>query len=260
MTTPELRSLSEQTVDELGGAGSVLARQRQDHVRLDQLLQRLTGTTGREQDEVLTDVCRLVFPHAFAEEAVLWPAVRRALPDGEQLTLRIEQEHQQINELTSTLERTASDDPARPARVRRLVELLHEDVRDEEDVLLPRLQQALSHPELVRLGRSWQLARATAPTRPHPTVARRPPGNALAALPLTVLDRTRDLLDRTARRGPAPVQPAARAASRLLATAAGAVERVPVLQRGEDRSTRAPDSALPPEGAPASGRRGTGAR
>ena len=260
MTAPGLRSLRDQTVDELGGTGSVLARQRQDHVRLDELLQQLTRTTGREQDEVLTDVCRLVFSHAFAEEAVLWPAVRRVLPDGEQLTLRIEQEHQQINELTSTLERTAADDPARPARVRRLVELLQEDVRDEEDLLLPRLQEALGREELVRLGRSWQLVRATAPTRPHPTVARRPPGNALAALPLTVLDRTRDRLDRTARRGPAPLAPAARAASRLLAAAAGAVERLPVLQRGEDRSTRAPDSALPSEPGARTGRPGTEAR
>ena len=47
---------------------------------------------------------RLVFAHAFAEEAVLWPAVRRVLPDGEALTLRIEEEHQEVNELVAALD------------------------------------------------------------------------------------------------------------------------------------------------------------
>jgi len=105
------RTLAQQTVAELGGAGSVLARQRRDHVELDALLRRLEDTAGAEQDEVLTDVCRLVFSHAFAEEAVLWPAVRVALPDGEALTLRVEKEHQEINELVRRLDGSRHTDP-----------------------------------------------------------------------------------------------------------------------------------------------------
>jgi hypothetical protein len=256
MTAQALTSLSDQTVDELGGPGSVLARQRQDHVRLDALLQRLPSTTGAEQDEVLHRVRRLVFAHAFAEEAVLWPAVRRVLPDGEQLTLRIEQEHQQINEVMSRLERTAHDDPARPALLERLVSLLDEDVRDEEDVLLPRLQRGLRPQDLQRLGRSWQAVRATAPTRSHPTVARRPPGNVLAALPLTAIDRTRDLLERRARRSRPPLSGVWRAVDHLLAAASGAVEGLPLLQRGEDPSTRSDDSSARQDDAAA--RRETG--
>ena len=251
MTAPALTSLSDQNVDELGGRRSVLARQRQDHVQLDALLQRLRATTGREQDEVLSRIRRLVFAHAFAEEAVLWPAVRRVLPDGEQLTLRIEQEHQQINAVMSRLERTAHDDPARPELLERLVSLLDDDVRDEEDVLLPRLQQALTAQELQRLGRSWQAVRSTAPTRPHPTVARRPPGNVLAALPLSALDRLRDLLEHRARRSPLPASGAWRAVDHLLAATSGAVERLPVLQRGEHVSTRSADSSAPHDGAAA---------
>jgi hypothetical protein len=122
--------------------------------------------------------------------------VRSALPDGEDITLRVEQEHQEVNELWAALERTPRSDPRRAELLDRLVALLREDVRDEEDVLLPRLQAALDPAGLRRLGIAWELVRRTAPTRPHPTVARRPPGNALAALPLTVLDRGRDHLDR----------------------------------------------------------------
>ena len=187
------RSLADQSVEELGGPGSVLVRQRRDHIQLDRLLRELDGTTGREQEEVLTRIDRLVFSHAFAEESVLWPVIRRELPDGEELTLRIEEEHQEVNELVSELETLGHDDPRRAQRLSRLVEVLNEDVRDEEDVLFPRLKEAVPAEELRRLGRRWEIMRRLSPTRPHPTVSRRPPGNALAALPLTVLDRSREL-------------------------------------------------------------------
>jgi hypothetical protein len=38
-----MRSIAHQTVDELGGPGSVLVRQRRDHEELDRLLQELVG-------------------------------------------------------------------------------------------------------------------------------------------------------------------------------------------------------------------------
>ena len=233
------RSLAQQTVAELGGAGSVLARQRRDHVELDGLLRRLELTTGAQQDEVLTALCRLVFSHAFAEEAVLWPAIRTALPDGEALTLRIEQEHQEINELVRRLDGSRHTDPGRAELLDRVVRLLDEDVRDEEDVVLPQLQAALDPQELTRLGRAWEVVRRAAPTRAHPLVSRRPPGNVLAAVPLTVLDRSRDALDRLARSGPARTARPARSISNGLRAVSDVLERLAPLRHGEDSSTRA---------------------
>ncbi len=59
-TTAEHRSLAEQTVDELGGSGSLLTRQRLDHAELDRRLERVTATRGAAQDEALRAVaaCR----------------------------------------------------------------------------------------------------------------------------------------------------------------------------------------------------------
>jgi hemerythrin superfamily protein len=227
------RTIADQTVEELGGPGSVLARQRRDHIELDRLLHELDGATGAAQEEVLQRIDRLVFPHAFAEESVLWPVLRRVLPDGEELTLRVEEEHQEVNELVTALERDGIDDPRRPGRLARLAEVLREDVRDEEDALLPRLQESVDVEELRRLGRQWDLVRRISPTRPHPTVARRPPGNALSALPLSLLDRSRDLVDAGARRAPERVAPAARTVSAGLAALAGLVERIPAARTGD---------------------------
>jgi hemerythrin superfamily protein len=70
-----VRSIAEQSVEELGGSGSLLARQRRDHTRLDDLLDQVQH--GGDQDETLTSLWRLVFPHAYAEETVVWPSCAR---------------------------------------------------------------------------------------------------------------------------------------------------------------------------------------
>jgi hemerythrin superfamily protein len=235
-----MRSVAEQSVEELGGHISVLARQKRDHVKLNRLLEQLHRTTGTDQERVLQRIYRLVFPHAFAEESVLWPVMRRHLEDGQELTLEVEREHQEVNELVTRLEGLPKDAAEREPILARLTEVLREDVRDEEDVLFPRLQSRLDRKDLRRLGVLWEVVRRTAPTRAHPIVARRPPGNVIAALPLSVLDRLRDLADFVAYRGPAKVAPAAGKASGILAGAAHAVERLPIMRRGEDPSTRYP--------------------
>jgi hemerythrin superfamily protein len=227
------RSIAAQTVEELGGPNSVLVRQRNDHEELDRLLRELDGSTGTEQERVLRRIDRLVFSHAFAEETVLWPAIRRVLPDGDALTLRIEEEHQEVNQLVSELETLGHDDPRRAATLARLVEVLQEDVRDEEDVLFPRLQEVLDAGALRRLGLQWEVARRVSPTRPHPTVSRRPPGNAVSGLPLSLLDRSRDLVDAGVQHAPQRLAPAGQVVSRGLAAVAGWVERVPLSRRGD---------------------------
>jgi hemerythrin superfamily protein len=188
------RTIKDQTVDQLGGSGSVLARQRREHEEMDRLMdQYLTLDDLDQREQVLKQVVRLVFSHAFAEETVLWSAVRAAVPDGEELTARVEDEHQQINDLVADIERLPAGDPRREDKVRRAFALIRQD-RDEEDLLLPRLQDASNTARLRTLGTTWAAVRQTAPTHPHPVVPRRPPVNALLGVPLSVYDRVRDAL------------------------------------------------------------------
>jgi hypothetical protein len=230
--------VADQDEAELGGPLSILVRQKRDHVRLDELLRALPRAPGPEQDRVLIRIYRLVFPHAFAEESVLWPVIRRLLPDGETLTLRVEEEHQEVNELVTRLERDDLGETERGRLVDRLAEVLRQDVRDEEDALLPGLQARLDPPRLRRLGMAWEAVRRTAPTRAHPLVSRRPPGNVLAAAPLSVLDNLRDACELTSLRSSRGAG-AWSAASRSLAGSARRVERLGVLRTGERRETHA---------------------
>jgi hypothetical protein len=236
-TRPRGSSIADQDEAQLGGPASVLVRQKRDHVRLDRLLHQLADSSGATQQRLLIRIQRLVFPHAFAEEAVLWPVIRRVLPDGDALTLQVEREHQEVNELVTRLEAADLDPSERRRLLDRLVEVLRDDVRDEEDTLLPGLQEKLSVPQLRRLGVAWEAVRRTAPTRPHPVVSRRPPGNVVAALPLTALDNLRDLCDVAGSRSPRPAARALTTTSRALARTARRVERLGILRRGEQPPT-----------------------
>lgn len=195
-----MTSIANQTDEQLGGEGSVFVRQRRDHERLAALMERFRTSERADQPAVLREIDQLVFSHAFAEEVVLWPAIRRLVPGGGALTARIEGEHQEINGLCAELERMQPTDPEWDARIERAFQVMDEDVRDEEDMVLPALQEAADPALWQRLGTAWEIVRRTAPTRPHPAVARRPPDNALRGIPLSVYDRTRDALSRRASR------------------------------------------------------------
>ncbi|CUW31851.1 MULTISPECIES: hemerythrin domain-containing protein [Streptomyces] len=189
------KTIREQTVEQLGGGSSILVRQRREHQEMDRLMDRYRSLDdAHERERVLKQVVQLVFSHAFAEETLLWPAVRASVPDGEELTARVEEEHQQINDLVADIERLPAGAPEREAKVQRAFALIRQDIRDEEDLLLPRLQDVMKTARLRTLGTAWAAVRQTAPTHPHPVVPRRPPGNALLGVPLSVYDRVRDAL------------------------------------------------------------------
>lgn len=186
------RSVAEQDESELGGDWSLLVRQKRDHELLAALLERVSPTPGPDQDDVLREVCRMVFPHAFADESVLWPVVRKQLPYGETLVQQMDEERREVNELVGCLQDEALEPDQRPRLVGRLMELLRDAIRYEEDVLFPLLQEQVEEGRLRQLGFAWELVRRAAPTRPHPVLVRSRVGNCLVLLPLTILDRSRD--------------------------------------------------------------------
>ena len=106
MAGADVATIADQSLERLGGRTSILARQRADHARLDRLMARARVTVqegGIAHQVALRAVARLVFTHAFAEESVLVPAARRVLPEGDPLTLRIETDHQEVDELVARL-------------------------------------------------------------------------------------------------------------------------------------------------------------
>jgi hemerythrin superfamily protein len=200
MTNPRqngLRSVADQSEEERGGPGSILSRQSRDHAELDALMRSYDTAIGpEERGRVVAEVGERALRHAFAEETVLFPAYRRLLAGGDdELTRHIEGDHQVVNDALEQLQRADPASPDYDATVRHAFEVIRHDAHDEEDDLLPRLQQVAGVHRLRAIGAAWELQRRASPTRPHPRVPREPPGNVLAGIPLAVSDRVKDGVD-----------------------------------------------------------------
>jgi len=177
-------------------ATNIIDLQKLDHVHLDRLFKRYGDEPNDARRATFRELVDLVTTHAFAEEEVLFPAARRALASGEQLTAEIESQHQRINELLTEMEGMEPGDEGFDRRVDELFPLLRADVRNEEDRLLPAMAERLDPAELERIGAAWAVAKKAAPNRSHPRVPRRPPGNVLAGIPLYVIDHVRSAIAR----------------------------------------------------------------
>jgi iron-sulfur cluster repair protein YtfE (RIC family) len=130
-------------------------------------LQRLAADCGDERvgavlddlDATIEFLERELLPHADAEDAVLYPAVARALgsPDA---TATMTRDHQEIRHLVVELRRhrdalTSEVAPAAAFEVRRLLYALHAiiglHVAKEEELYVPVLDRALSDDEAAAL-------------------------------------------------------------------------------------------------------------
>ena len=168
-----------------------------DHRVVEQLFAAYAAaSTAEEKDQLIHDIRLALAPHAAAEEILVYPAVRRAAQRGDDEASHAIDEHQEIKQLLSEVDKSSSDDPERDAKVRALQQSVEHHVAEEEGSLLPLLRANADPERLERMGDLFEQMKPLLPTHPHPLV----PGTATAQLlagPLaSVADRVRDLVSR----------------------------------------------------------------
>jgi hypothetical protein len=117
--------------------------------------------------------------HLSAEEQYLYPAVRQAVPGGEELAAR------ELAEDRALLLLMQKPDKDLIAAVRR-----HVAVDAEE--LFPVLAEMVGIEDLIRLGNRVETTAEAAPTRPHPRTPSTPPWNKIVDPAVAVVDKLRD--------------------------------------------------------------------
>ncbi len=170
---------------------SVLVRDHDEMKQYFREIEAATDAQGRRDaaDRLTAEVVR----HSVAEEMYLYPAARKALPEGDQLVDEELQEHAEAEKLLKQWEKMDGDDPQfMPTFQQIRSELLHHIDEEEEPKLFPRLQAALSAEEQQELGEKIEKAKKLAPTRPHPSAPDQPPGDKIVGPPTGIVDRIRD--------------------------------------------------------------------
>lgn len=165
-----------------------------DHRTVDQLFTQLNAATADPETarQTAEEIISELSVHAVIEEMVLYPAVRQALPDGDDLAEEAIEEHQELKELLASVDGKPADDPDVRATFQTIQETLEHHVGEEEQELFPALRSSLDQEKLNQLGAAMDKAKGAAPTRPHPKAPSTPPGNLIAGLGAAVVDKVRD--------------------------------------------------------------------
>lgn len=177
-------------------SGNVITVLMTDHQEFERSFVELESGTGTPQhrrdlaDHLIAELVR----HAVAEEQYLYPAVRRALPDGDEIAGHELDEHAEAERTMKDLDGLDPTDPRFDELVAQLTEQIRHHVEEEENTLFPRLADACTVEELEDLGEKIVRAKERAPTRPHPAAPDRPPLNKLLAPGTALVDRMRDAL------------------------------------------------------------------
>ncbi|MFF3286987.1 hemerythrin domain-containing protein [Streptomyces sp. NPDC003023] len=180
----------------MGHGGNVIQELTADHREVDQMFTeieaRSTGDSRRRElaDELTKELVR----HSVAEEEHLYPAVRRFVDDGDDLADEETADHAEVERMLKELEGCQADDPRFDTLVSQLKVKVTAHVADEENRLFPLLAESCSPELLMDLGEKVRRAKASAPTRPHPSAPSTPPANKLLAPGMGMVDRVRDLL------------------------------------------------------------------
>ncbi|MFE9960068.1 hemerythrin domain-containing protein [Micromonospora sp. NPDC005299] len=125
-----------------------------DHHEVEAIFVELESRQGTPEhrrqlaDVVIAELVR----HAVAEEVHVYPAARKALPDGDKLAEHEIAEHSDAERTMKELESVDPSDPRFDELLATLTATIRHHVRDEENDLFPRLRAACAREELVELA------------------------------------------------------------------------------------------------------------
>lgn len=172
-----------------------------DHNQVKAMLEQLSAipsrTTGGSAAQMsarksIVDMITVALSqHEALEEEFLWPAVRKALPDGEGRAEAALGQEKEGKDVLSALGKLDGDDERFDELVEKLTLLARKHVAYEERVFLD-LARELPAKQRRKIGRRIHRARPTAPTRPHPHAPQHSPAVKAAGLPAAAVDKIRD--------------------------------------------------------------------
>lgn len=168
----------------------------EDHRAVERVFGELESRQGdpRHRREMADHVIAELVRHSVAEEQYLYPAVRKALPGGDELADHEISEHGEAERTMKDLDGVDPTDPRFDELLGKLMSEIRHHVEEEESSLFPRLREACNEAELVDLGGKIEQAKVAAPTRPHPSAPDTPPMNKILGPGAGLVDKMRDAL------------------------------------------------------------------
>jgi hypothetical protein len=165
---------------------------KEQHDQIKAGFAEVAGSHGEHKENAFFALRRLLAVHETAEEEIVHPAARKALPNGEAVVRARLNEESEAKDALSQLEKLDVDS----AEFDRKLSLLRESVvmhaESEERLEFEPLGSSLDQSRLERMRKAVDAAESIAPTRPHG--AESAIGNILVGPFASMLDRARDAI------------------------------------------------------------------
>jgi hemerythrin superfamily protein len=137
---------------------------KEQHRQVDELL-TLAAEEDADTAALLQQVAGMLLPHSAAEEDFVYPAIRDAAIEAGEEIADGATEHHQIEEMLRNLLDGDPGDPGYDGTLAAITGELRHHVQEEEEELLPILEQRLSDQEREELGRRFAEATAGGPAQ-----------------------------------------------------------------------------------------------
>ena len=141
---------------------------REDHKAVRALFREFenSSTTKARKGAIVKKVIELLTAHTYIENEVMYPAVRRLLPDLEDDILESYEEHHVADVLVMELSTMKPADERFEAKTTVLIENVRHHMDEEESDWFPKVREGLGRNQLRELGEQLLEAKKRAPRSP----------------------------------------------------------------------------------------------
>jgi hemerythrin superfamily protein len=157
---------------------------KEDHKRIKRLFkefQQAGRSATAKKGQLVNQMLEELTVHTYLENEVMYPSVRKALPDLEEDVLESYEEHHVADVLCMELATMTADDEHFDAKTTVLIENVTHHIEEEEQDWFPKVRAGLSRRELQALGQTMIDMREKAPRKPSQPGALKKAIDALSA-------------------------------------------------------------------------------
>jgi len=142
---------------------------KDDHKRVKALFREFEaahdGPASRKAS-IVGEILKELTVHTYLENEVMYPEVRRLLPDLDEDILESYEEHHVADVLCLELSTMDADEEHFAAKVKVLIENVSHHIDEEEQDWFPKVRENLGRNQLQEIGARMQEMRPSAPTKP----------------------------------------------------------------------------------------------
>ncbi|MEV4659470.1 hemerythrin domain-containing protein [Micromonospora sp. NPDC049301] len=142
---------------------------KEDHKEMRRLFKAFQDAEegpASQRQKLVGQILEALTVHTYLENEVMYPEVRRLLPDLEDDILESYEEHHVADMLCFELASMDADDERFNAKTTVLIENVTHHVEEEEQEWFPKVREALGRKQLQEIGEKMIALRADAPRTP----------------------------------------------------------------------------------------------